>query len=60
MKSKKSLIFSAVLMIVALLLMLFGIYFGKLSDTAVRIVGITILLDAAMISFNFVSIKKMK
>ncbi|WP_041137935.1 hypothetical protein [Beduini massiliensis] len=60
MKSKKSLIFSAVLMIVALLLMLFGIYFGKLSDTAVRIVGITILLDAAMIAFNFVSIKKMK
>lgn len=60
MESKKSLIFSAVLMIVALLLMLFGVYFGKLSDTAVRIVGITILLDAAMIAFNFVSIKKMK
>ena len=60
MESKKSLIFSAVLMIVALLLMLFGVYFGKLSDTAVRIVGITILLDAAMIAFNIVSIKKMK
>lgn len=60
MKSKKTLMFSIALMIVALVLMLFGIYFGKLSDTAIRIVGITVLLDLVMIVFNYISIKKMK
>ena len=60
MKSKKTLTFSIALMIVVLVLMLFGIYFGKLSDTAIRIVGITVLLDLVMIVFNYMSIKKMK
>lgn len=60
MQSKKMLRTVIVFIMFAIMFMLFGIYFGGLSDIAIRIVGLTVLINLFMLVFMFIRSRKMK
>lgn len=60
MQSKKMLRTVIIFIMLAVMFMLFGINFGGLSDIAIRIEGLTVLINLFMLVFIFIRSRKMR
>jgi hypothetical protein len=58
MKKKIVFVFSVIIMIMALLLMGIDMIISSFPDSAIRIIGYTIIVDLVILTYSFVTIHK--